>query len=108
MIYADINVFNKNKRFDVKINETATGETVVKQLSRILKTDCNNLYVLNKRTGSVVNNRKTLREQHVRGGDTLILVLTNDETVSSSTVSKVQRDVVRHFNKYNTSGEDQW
>lgn len=83
MIYTDIKVFNKNKSFDVKINENATGETVVTQLSRILKTDCSRLCVLNKRTGNVVNNIKTLREQHVRGGDTLILVLTCDEIVDS-------------------------
>ncbi len=80
MIYADVKIFNKKEYFDIKMNENASGLTIIEQLSRILKLDNGLPFVLNKRTGSLIKKDSTVKEQNIKGGDTLIVIASDTST----------------------------
>lgn len=74
MIYVDVNVFNKEKRFDLKFDETMSVFQMLTELKAYIELNVENTYVFSKNLKKELSQTKTFEEQGVLGGDTLIIV----------------------------------
>lgn len=74
MIYVDVNVFNKEKRFDLRFDETMSVFQMLTELKAYIELNVENTYVFSKNLKKELSQTKTFEEQGVLGGDTLIIV----------------------------------
>ena len=74
MIYVDVNIFNKEKRFDLKFDETMSVFQMLTELKAYIELNVENTYVFSKNLKKELSQTKTFEEQGVLGGDTLIIV----------------------------------
>lgn len=74
MIYVDVNVFNKDKMFDLKFDETMSVIQMLTELKAYIEFNVENTYVFSKNLKKELTQTKTFEEQGVLGGDTLIIV----------------------------------
>ena len=74
MIYVDVNVFNKEKRFDLRFDETMSVFQMLTELKAYIELNVENTFVFSKNLKKELSQTKTFEEQGVLGGDTLIVV----------------------------------
>lgn len=74
MIYVDVNVFNKDKKYDLKFDETMSVIQMLTELKAYIEFNVENTYVFSKNLKKELTQTKTFEEQGVLGGDTLIIV----------------------------------
>lgn len=74
MIYVDVNVFNKDKMFDLKFDETMSVIQMLTELKAYIELNVENTYVFSRNLKKELTQTKTFEEQGVLGGDTLIIV----------------------------------
>lgn len=74
MIYVDVNIFNKEKRFDLRFDETMSVFQMLTELKAYIELNVENTYVFSKNLKKELSQTKTFEEQGVLGGDTLIIV----------------------------------
>lgn len=73
MIYVDIQYFNEKKIYDAYVDEKMSAESIINELKLYFGDGGINLF-------SLVNQKmlcegKSLKQQGVKGGDTLILIM---------------------------------
>ena len=74
MIYVDVNIFNKEKRFDLRFDETMSVFQMLTELKAYIELNVENTYVFSRNLKKELTQTKTFEEQGVLGGDTLIIV----------------------------------
>jgi len=93
MILVDMKCFLSKNKSDIYIDETLSVNELLEEIAGYFKLDKMSAKLVSVERKAILNRNESLKEQGVRGGDTLILIESVDWTLGTRCEDSIRKSV---------------